>query len=127
MLSDATNGVRFLWHLPAYLRRGLGTDEARAILARRLERREEDFLALISRAVYAQPSSPYRALLRLAGCEQGDLERLVRQEGVEGTLHRLLRHGVYLTVEEFKGRRPVVRGSVKLDVHAGSFRNPCAA
>lgn len=127
MLSDAVTGVRFLWHLPGYLRRGLGTDEARAILARRLERREEDFLALIARAVYARPSSPYRTLLRLAGCEQGDLERLVRQDGVEGALRRLLRHGVYITVDEFKGRRPVVRGGVTLDVPPGSFRNPCAA
>jgi len=127
MLSDAVSGARVLWQLPGYLRRGLDPDEARAILARRLERRGEDFLALVARAVYARPSSPYRTLLRLAGCEQGDLERLVRQDGVEEALRRLLRHGVYLTVEEFKGRRPVVRGGVTLDVHPGSFRNPCAA
>src|SRR5262249_19627282 len=32
--------------------------------------------------------------------------------------------GVYLTIEEFKGRRPVVRGSTRLDVQPAQFRNP---
>ena len=92
----------------------------------RLARREKDFLALAARFIYGRPASPYRRLLRLAGCELGDLERLVRQEGLEGTLRELLRRDVYLTVDEFKGRRPAVRGTTTIDVRPDLLRNPCA-
>ena len=79
-------------------------------MARRLERREAAFLDAMRRGVYERPGSSYRALLALAGCELRDVERLVGQVGVEGALHALYRAGVYLTVDEFKGRRPIVRG-----------------
>ena len=65
-------GLRLLARLPGYLRNPLTIAEARAILRRRLEQREEDFLVLIKRAVFGNPTSPYRALLRQAGCEYGD-------------------------------------------------------
>jgi hypothetical protein len=62
--------------------------------------------------------------MRAAGIEYGDVERLVRDEGVEGTLSALLRHGVYLTVTEFKGRRPVVRGTLSFPLTTDALRNP---
>jgi hypothetical protein len=98
--------------------------EARATLDRRFERREEDFAGLLERTIYGHPASPYRALLRHAGCELGDAARLVRQEGVEGALGVLMKRGVYLTVNEFKGRTPIHRGSTTITVDPGSFRNP---
>ncbi|HEX6669878.1 MAG TPA: hypothetical protein VF061_09985, partial [Gemmatimonadales bacterium] len=101
--------------------------EARLVLRQRLEQREADFLALAERLVYGQAASPYRELLRLAGCEYGDLERLVRQEGLEGALRVLLDNGVYLTVEEFKGRRPTVRGSATIAVGPQRLLNPLTA
>ncbi len=99
-------------------------EEAEGILRRRLERREDDFLALVRATVFQHPQSPYRQLLHLAGCEYGDLERLVNQDGVEGALRTLFRHGVYLTVDEFKGRRPVVRGTGRVAVDQPELRNP---
>jgi hypothetical protein len=117
-------GARFAWRLPLHLRRRLTVAEARATVRRRLDQRERAFLDLVGRAVYGHAPSPYRALLARAGCEPGDLARLVRADGVEGALGALLRAGVYLTVEEFKGRRPVVRGGTTLDVDPGRFRNP---
>ena len=123
-LDDVKRGARFAWELPPLLRRPLDTEQAKAALARRLAGRENEFLALMKRAVYGQAESPYRALLGLAGCEYGDLERLVRRDSVEGALGQLLRHGVYLTVEEFKGRRPVRRGSAEVAVIRRGLRNP---
>lgn len=107
---------RFLWQLPALLRRPVSTDAARREVRTRLAAREAAFLAHVHESVFARPGSPYRALLRLAGCQAGDLETLVRQEGVEGALGVLLRQGVYLTVEEFRGQRPVRRGSASIAV-----------
>jgi hypothetical protein len=61
-------------------------------LRRRLERREHAFLAVAAEAVYGHRASPYR-LLEAAGCEYGDLVRLVEGDGVEGALRALLRRG----------------------------------
>jgi hypothetical protein len=123
-LDDLAMGARFAWRLPFHLRRRLTVEEARATVDRRLARRDAAFLALVRRAVYDHPPSPYRALLAGAGCEYGDVARLVHADGVEGALGVLLRAGVYLTVDEFKGRRPVTRGGTVLDVDPGRCRNP---
>jgi hypothetical protein len=125
-LEDAAVGMRLLWHLPGFLRRRITAEEGRAIVRRRLEQRQADFLSLIRRAIYANPASPYRQLLALAGCEEGDLDRLVRREGVEGALAQLFRSGVYLSIDELKGRRPAVRGSTAIPVDATRLRSPCS-
>jgi hypothetical protein len=123
-LDDVLMGAKFAWRLPRHLRRRVDVTEAWATVRRRLERREHDFLALAASAVYGHRASPYRPLLEAAGCEYGDLERLVEREGLEGALRTLLRHGVYLTVDEFKGRKPVVRGGLTLAVDPTRCRNP---
>ena len=123
-LDDLRMGARFCRRLPRHLRAGLTVPDAEHALRRRLEQREAAFLDVLERAVYLNPASPYHELLRLAGCEYGDLERLVLEAGVEGALRTLLRHGVYLTVGEFKGRKPVIRGRTELRVSPARFRNP---
>jgi len=122
--GDLVPAMRFLWGLPACLRRPLTPEIARAILSARLARREADFLALVRGAVYDNPGSPYRRLLELAGCQYGDLEGLVGREGLEGALAHLYRQGVYLTIDELKGRRPTVRGSATLSIQPAQVRNP---
>lgn len=126
-LEDVKIGARFFWRLPSFLRHPLSVEEARATLRQRLERREVDFLTIARRAVYEHPGSPYRQLLKLAGCEYGDLERLVSKDGVESALRTLYRYGVYLTVDEFKGRRPVVRGNTTIAADHSQLRNPHSA
>jgi hypothetical protein len=123
-LDEIAVGARLLWNLPTFLRHPISVEEARLTVRYRLDRREADFLALALRAIYQHAPSPYRQLLHLAGCEYGDLERLVRQEGVEATLRILYRHGVYLTVDELKGRRPLVRGGATVAVDPDRLRNP---
>ncbi|MBI4523081.1 MAG: hypothetical protein HY695_04620 [Deltaproteobacteria bacterium] len=126
-LEDAFIGARFLAGLPSFLRRGVKLDEAKLTVLHRLENRQTEFLAIARKAIYPFPESPYRQLLKLIGCELEDLEKLVRQNGVEDTLRILYRHGVYLTVDEFKGRRPVVRGSACIPVDPNCLRNPVSA
>lgn len=121
--DEVVIGARLLWRLPASLRHPISPAEARVTLCRRLERREADFLALVSCTIYQHAASPYRHLLDLAGCTYGDLERLVQQEGVEGALSHLFRRGVHLTIDEFKGHRPMVRGSATFTVDPVRLRN----
>jgi hypothetical protein len=123
-LADAFLGARFLARLPAFLRSPVGAAEALAILRRRHAERAPDFLTLARRTVYPHAASPYRRLLDHAGCEYGDLERLVARDGLEGALRALLQQGVFLTVAELKGRRPVVRGSLRFTVDPDGLRNP---
>jgi hypothetical protein len=52
------------------------------------------------------------------------LEQLINKEGIETALRVLYRNGVYLTVEEFKGRQPVVRGNETFKLDPRRFSNP---
>ncbi|HEY7461073.1 MAG TPA: hypothetical protein VIC59_04285 [Gemmatimonadota bacterium] len=113
--------------MPGILRRPVTLAEAHATLERRLAQREAAFLDILARSVYAYPESPYATLLRAAGCEYGDVRRLVEANGLEGALAELHVRGVYLTVEEFKGRRPAVRGSTVVAVDPVRLRNPLVA
>lgn len=124
-LADLRSGLRFCSGLPAYLRHPLDLELARRLLGGRFERRSADLLGLIG-CLYRQPANPYRQLLALAGCERGDVERLVAEQGVEGALRALLRVGVYLTVDEFKGRQATIRGSARLAVEPSLLRNPAS-
>jgi hypothetical protein len=126
LLRDALIGARLVARLPGFLRPSLDAGEAREIVRRRLARRGADFLELVRRAVYEQPGSPYRALLRHAGCEFGDLQRLVERGGLDEALRVLLARGVYLTGDELKGHRPVTRGSLHVVVDPARLRNPSA-
>ena len=125
--EDIRLGTRFLARLPGFLRHPVTLEAAQATLLRRLAHRDATFLALVRESVYDHAPSPYRQLLKLAGCEYGDLERLVTKDGVEEALRTLHRHGVYLTVDEFKGRRPVVRGNTTIAVDPRRLRNPRSA
>jgi hypothetical protein len=126
LAADVLVGARLAAALPGFLRAPFDLGEARAALRRRLDRRGADFLHLVRGAVYARPRSPYAALLRHAGCEYGDLARLVSADGVEVALSGLLAAGVYLTVDEFKGHRPAWRGGRAIAVDPGRLRNPLA-
>lgn len=121
--DDLRVGFRFLAALPRFLRTPFSIEDARATVRDRFLQREERFLERVSDASRAA-DSPYAKLLRHAGWTAGDVRVRVRQEGVEGTLSALLRAGVYLTGDEFKGRRPVVRGSLSFTVDPVSLLNP---
>jgi hypothetical protein len=116
--------ARLGWDLPRYVRRPLTVDAARGHILDGLARREARFLELADRTVFQNRHSPYRQLLRHVGCERGDLQRLVRLEGLEGALQRLADAGVYVTFDEFKGRVPAIRGSARFTFSDRDFDNP---
>jgi hypothetical protein len=126
LLEDLRVAARFFPRLPGFLRRQITGAEARASVHARLASREADFLGLTRELIWSNPASPYPALLSHAGCESGDLERLVLSEGVDAALASLWRQGVYLTVEEFKGRKPLVRAGQTIPVGPERLVNPRA-
>jgi hypothetical protein len=124
LASDVLGLLRFAAGLKPFLREPLSAAHAKAIVQDQMQRRGERLLAKLDRAVFANPLSPYLRLMRAAGCEPGDVRGLVERDGVEATLQALLRAGVYVTFEEFKGRTPIVRGSDTFTVSAADFDNP---
>jgi len=115
---------RFALGLRGFLRRRITLDEARETIRRRMAEREANFLRVVERGIFGYPRSPYLPLLKLAGCELGDIRNMVRTRGLEDTLRALREAGVYITFEEFKGREPVARGGQVIPVKAEDFDNP---
>lgn len=125
--TDYWAGAQFFARLPFYLARPVRFNQARKSLAQRLAGRNAAFLDKLRWDIFARPESPYLPLLREAGCEYGDIESSVGRDGLEETLRSLFRAGVYLTVDEFKGRNPVRRGSVEMDVGPARLQAPRAS
>jgi hypothetical protein len=123
--ADVRLTLRFLRRVPGVLRHPTDEREADRLRATRLGARESAFLDRLSRAVFGgRRGNPYARLLEHAGCEYNDVEGLVAGSGLEGALAVLAESGVYLTVDEFKGRRPVTRGSLTFDCGPEALRNP---
>lgn len=124
MLEDARLYPRFVSGLRGFLQEPISIEACRRVIRERLDRRAESFIGLVTRAVYTQPDSPYGRLLRHAGIESGDLDRLVQAEGVEGALGHLHDAGVHLTLEEQRGKTPVRRGSLEFELSFEDLANP---
>jgi hypothetical protein len=76
---------RFAWGLRGFLKHTLTLEEAKAIIKKRMEEREINFLRLVRKGIFGYPKSPYLPLMKLAQCEMGDIENMVKTKGLEGT------------------------------------------
>lgn len=97
---------------------------ARSMLRRRIEARDGNFLSLAERGIFQHPQSPYRPLLSARKIAFSDLKSWVDADGLEDSLCRLQREGVYFTVDEFKGKTPVRRDKVSFTCSEAMFDNP---
>lgn len=124
--EDVTTGWRFFRSLPGFLSQPLSVRQALRRVELRFERRAARLAALLKQLSSSNPNNPYRQLLDHSGFEAGDADRLLQQEGVEGLLQSLYEAGVFLASDEFKGREPVRRGSLKFTVEPTELVNPGA-
>ena len=115
--------AHFALGLGPFLRNRTDYQEVLELTASRLANRERNLVDIVSRCIYANPASPYRALLNWAGCEPGDFHKMVLSEGVEGALTLLRKEGVFFTVDEFKGKCPTRRGSAEFGFRDRDFEN----
>lgn len=127
MFSAAGTFFRFVRGLPRFLGSPLSPEDCRAIVEASLRERERNFLRLVQRAIYGAPHSPYRKLLQWAGVDYGDLERMVLSDGIESALEKLFEAGVFIELDQFKGRQPIRRPNLMIEVTAESFDNPLLA
>jgi hypothetical protein len=127
MLEDLAIFGRYAWGLKDFFRCTLTPEDCDRMIRERLRMREESFLRVLKLGVYGNPASPYLKLLRHAGIELGDFVKLVESDGVEGALAKVYEAGVYLTLDEFKGRKPVHRPGIEFVTHPRDFDNPFLA
>lgn len=124
LFSQAAAYWRFAWGLRGFLREPVTLEQSREIIRQRLQNREQNLLAMVKRAIYNNEVSPYLKLLRWAGCEYGDFEKMVRSDGVESALRKICEAGVYISIEEFKGKKEVSRGGKVFKFKESDFDNP---
>ncbi len=127
MLDDARMFWRFACGLRRFLSSTLSREDCRRIIEDSVRDRERQFLKLLARAVYGYPASPYLKLLHWAGIEYGDIVHMVAKDGLEGALERLYEAGVHVRLDEFKGRCPIERPGLRVDVENNDFDNPLLA
>jgi hypothetical protein len=127
VFDQARMFARFASGLPRFLRHPISLEQARHIVAQDNRERESNFLLLMRRAIYANAHGPYRALLDWAAVEYGDLESGVRKDGIEATLEKLFDAGVRISLDEFKGNRPIARRGLTIETSPGCFDNPLLA
>ncbi len=123
-LYDIAVGLRFICQIPYFFRSPWTKSSALSAMQTRLRNRDQTFLQIARQSIYSHQRGPYARLLRHAGLKLADLEELVNKEQLEGALKILFENGIFLTVDEFKGRRPVVRGSLSMQVNPDLLRNP---
>jgi len=120
-LSKIKSTLALAAALPRFFRHPITVQYAEEEIKRLLDTRVERFLELARTRIYARPDSPYLKLLKHAGCEFSDLHAQVCRHGLEGALVQLAKEGVYLTSDEFKGKKDVARGGQSFRVSPGDF------
>ena len=125
---SAVNQLRVYWNfifgLKSFLKDPINAEQSWQITRDRLENRQQNLLNVVKSSIYANPDSPYLKLLEMTGCEYGDFCGLVRSDGIEHTLYKLSQAGVFVSIEEFKGKQPVIRGSNTFYFNESDFNNP---
>lgn len=119
--------ARFGFGLNEFLKKKLTFDDAKVIIKKRMQTREESFLRIIRKGIFGYKHSPYLQLLRLSNFNYDNIEKLVMKFGIEETLKILKEEGVYFTIEEFKGKKTVRRRGRKFIVKEKDFDNPFAS
>jgi hypothetical protein len=88
-------------------------DESAGLLSQGAKDRTKNFLSLCEREIFSRQRFPYFELIRSAGFTWDGLRSLVETRGLEPALARLAEAGVYLDIEEFKGKKSVIRGDLR--------------
>jgi hypothetical protein len=122
--STANAFINFSRQLRKFLHNTSSYDEIRDKISQQIVNREDNFLNTLQSNVFNYPKSPYLPLFNQANITYKDVERLIGQRGLENTLEELYDAGIYVTFEEFKGRIPIKRGNLELNLKASDFDNP---
>ena len=123
IFEDIYKYYNFCSRLNGFLRETITLEESRDIITQRLKRREELFLEFMKKNIFENEDSPYLKLIKTTGLEFRDIKSMIASKGVEGTLKELAGEGVYLTIDEFKGRSVCERNGHTFRFNEEDFDN----
>jgi hypothetical protein len=123
-ISDMINYMPMAFGLRGFFHDTITLEESKKVITLRIQNRESNFLNLVEKGVFQYSKSPYLKLFKAAGYEFGDVTSLVEKDGLETALQKMLHDGVYLSYEEFKRGKEVVRGSSRFQFDEHAFDNP---
>ena len=89
LLNQMMKYWRLTWGLRGFLKEPITLEQSQQIISQRLENRERNLLAIVKSAIYENEYSPYLKLLKIAGCEYGDFEKMLGAKGIDDTLKEL--------------------------------------
>jgi hypothetical protein len=119
---------RFVKGLTNFIQSRMETEEAlqlaRSVMRARIAERDANFLSFVEQGIFQNPNSPYLRLMQPKHIGYQDLHTRVGKDGIEATLSWLASEGVFFTVDEFKGKTPVVRNGVEFRCESEMFDNP---
>ena len=124
MLTDFVKYTRLAYALKGFVQSPISYEQSRQAISARLRNRETNLLSLVQKGIFQYEGSPYLPLLKHAGCEYGDIEQGIKNDGIENTLKKLMQNGVYISWEEFKGKQEVIRGGKHFPFKERDFDNP---
>jgi hypothetical protein len=116
--------LNFALELRSFLRQHETIDETIAIVKDQLAQRNDNFLKTLRTNVFEYTKSPYLKLLQAANITYEDVVKMVTESGLETTLESLYEAGIYVTFEELKGREPIIRNGIEMQVTVSDFDNP---
>ncbi|MGD9508093.1 MAG: hypothetical protein AB7I59_18220 [Geminicoccaceae bacterium] len=119
--------ARLAGRLRGYVRRQLSPEAIRRLVAAGLQEREQRLLRMLEHVVFGRPENPYGRLFAHAGIGLAEMRGWLAEHGLETTLGTLAEAGIYLSLDEFKGRRPVRRGSLEFRTSPHDFDNPLSS
>jgi len=111
-------------NIKKFLNKTIFLEECQGLIKKGMENREENFFFYIRNLIYNQKRNPYLELLKLSHISYEDVEKMVAQEGIEGTLQLLKEEGIYITFEEFKGKKETRRKGDVFKFQQKDFSNP---
>jgi hypothetical protein len=121
--STVQTYFNFAFSIRRYRCNTLTEAEVKQTILEQLVNREANFLSTLKTNVFDHPHSPYLILFDAANITYADVEKIVAQHGIEGTLNKLYDANVYVTFEEFKGRKPIKRNGVEFQPKDSDFDN----
>jgi len=123
MLREAAYYTRMSLGVYRLIRAHRISDPERTVITQMVNR-ERHFLETLRSTVFANPQNPYNRMFKIARCSCEDLEQGISSNGLESTLKELHRAGVYLSHDEFKCKKPIVRSGLTIPANHASFLNP---
>ncbi len=116
--------IQYLINTRKFLQKEISLSECHDIIKKGMMYREENFLAYIKEIIYENKKSPYLEFLKLSHIDYEDIKKIVSRQGIEKTLTILKEEGVYITFEEFTGKKEAVRKGKRFKFKKEDFLNP---